>query len=301
MTRPSLLVPVLAALALLAAAPAAPAATSPSPDAASIEFELDASNGMFAHVEGFDDSITLSIGNRHSAASYIVEGESTKAGLKAQFGKLGMIDVTYRPTKTLNTSKPPPECKGEPWVESEGIFEGTIQFTGEREYVRVEATRAKGEMQVTPEWKCRNPKGPIRLPNTPPHRPRAKLKSKADVAMLTARARQCRCGLVSYAIRGRKGKGQSAFFASKLESTEGMEIGRVTYAKAGPAAFTFNHKAGTSTLDPPQPFTGTATFKRRPGRDLWRSTLRVPLLGADPLSLRGRSFRAHLARDLPGD
>lgn len=302
MRRPPLLVPALAILALLAAAPAATAATNPEPDPALIEFELDGSNGLYAHVEGFDDSITLSIGNRRGGAvSYEVEGESTEAGLKAQFGKLGLVEVTFEPTKTLDESKPPKQCKGEPWTHSEGLFTGTIQFTGEREYVRVDATRAKGRMNVTPEWKCPEREGPVRLPDGPPSRPRAKPESKADIATFSARSRQCRCGLSSFALRGRKGKGSSFFFATKVENREGMKIERATYAKAGPAAFTFNHKAGTARLDPPHPFTGTATFKRRPGRDLWRSTLRVPLLGADPISLRGRGFRARLARELPGD
>jgi hypothetical protein len=304
MKRPSLLVPALTIAALLAVAPvAAAAASSPSPDAASIEFELDGNNGLYAHVEGFDNSITLSIGNKHNVAFYIVDGESTKAGLKAQFGKLGSIDVTYRPTETVNTSEPPPECKGEPWVDSEGLFEGTIQFTGEREYVRIDATQAEGKMQVTPQWKCRNPKGPIRL--NPALRPSAQSpreKSKAEAAALYARNRDCRCSFRAFATRIPKETPWTTFSGGKLENREGMKIARIAFTeKASPSSFTFNHKAGTARVDPPYPFTGTATFKRRKGRDLWRSTLRVPLLGTDPVSLRGRGFRARLARQLPGD
>jgi hypothetical protein len=301
MGRPSLLVPALAIVALLLAVPGATAATNPEPDPAAIEFALEADNGMFVNVEGFDESITLSIGNIGSVVAYGVEGESTEAGLKAQFGKLGLVDVTFEPTKTLENSKPPKQCKGEPWTSREGRFVGTIQFAGEREYVRVDATRAKGRMDVTPEWQCPGGGWRAHLPDAPPPKPRARPEAKPDIATLTARSRQCRCGLVTFALLGRKGKGSSFFFGSQIENREGMEIERGTYTKAAPAAFTFNHKAGTARLDPPHPFTGTATFKRRPGRDLWRSTLRVPLLGADPLSLRGGGFRARLARDLPGD
>jgi len=303
MKRSSLLVPALAIIVLLAAAPVATAGKSPSPDAASIEFELDGSNGLYAHVEGFDNSVTLSIGNKHNAVFYIVEGESTRTGLKAQFGKLGLIDVTYRPTKTVSTSEPPPECKGETWVDSEGIFEGTIQFTGEREYVRIDAARAEGKMQVTPEWECRDPKGPIRLDTAPrPSAQSSREKSRDEVAALNARNRHCRCSFSAFATRLPKETPWTTFSAGKLENREGMKIARIAFTeKAAPSTFTFNHKAGTARVDPPYPFTGTATFRRRPGRDLWRSTLRVPLLGADPISLRGHSFRARLARDLPGD
>jgi hypothetical protein len=63
-----------------------------------------------------------------------------------------------------------------------------------------------------------------------------------------------------------------------------------------------NHAAGTASARPPHPFTGSATFKRRQhGRVLWRSTIRVPLLGVDPILLGGRGFKATLARNLPGD
>jgi hypothetical protein len=303
MTRPSLLALALAIGALLLAVPGATAATSPSPDAASIEFELDGNNGLYAHVEGFDESITLSIGNRHNVASYMIEGESTKTGLKAQFGKLGLIDVAYRPTKTVDKSEPPPECKGDPWVYSEGVFEGTIRFTGEREYVRIDATQAEGKMQVTPEWKCRNPKGPVRLDAAPrPSAQSPREKSKAEAAALYARNRHCRCSFSAFAIRAPGKSPWTAFSAGKLEDREGMKIARIAFTeKASPASFTFNHKAGTARVDPPYPFTGTATFKRRKGRDLWRSTLRVPLLGVDPVRLGGPGFRARLARELPGD
>lgn len=159
-------------------------------------------------------------------------------------------------------------------------------------------------MSVNPKWECPRRKGPVRAPGAPQPpttKPRAKPASKADVATLDVFSRRCRCGLFSFALRSRQGKGPSYIFGVKRENREGMKIERGTYAEGGPAAFTFNHKAGTARLDPPHPFTGTATFKRRPGRDVWRSTLRVPLLGADPVSLRGRSFRARLTRDLPGD
>jgi hypothetical protein len=63
-----------------------------------------------------------------------------------------------------------------------------------------------------------------------------------------------------------------------------MEIARATFASAAASAFVFDYEAGTATLRPPQPFSGHATFRRRPHADnLWRSTIRVPLLGADPL------------------
>lgn len=304
MKRPPLLVPAIAIVALLAAAPvaAAPTASPESRTIVSPEFELAGNHGFRAYVDTYDGGITLGIYRGAYFAAYEVRGEITEAGLKAQFGQLGSIDVAFEPTKTLNTSNPPKECEGEPWTRREGFFVGTIEFTGERDYVRIEAGRAKGEMSVTSEWQCPRKKG-ARPPSPPPtSSPRERAEAEEEPATLSAFSRRCRCAFAAFGVRDSHGRGVSFFSGSQFENREGMKIGRGTFAKTGASAFVFDHEAGTARVDPPQPFTGTATFKRRPhGRDLWRSTIRVPLLGADPVSFRGRDFRASLRRDFPGD
>ncbi|HKO37633.1 MAG TPA: hypothetical protein VJU14_04625 [Solirubrobacterales bacterium] len=301
MRRPSLLAPVLAIVALLVGAPSAPAAVAPQDRPASIQFELAANNGLDAHLETFDGKVVLEIERRNRIVSYEVEGEATEAGLKARFGKLGLIDVAFEPG-TTRTFKPPKGCKGEPSTFSEGLYVGTIQFTGERNYVRIEATRAKGTMSVSRPQECPKDRRSGRLQPLPRSSPFSSLQSaRGEEASLFVNSRTCRCFFAAYARPEDENRGSTLFLGAKLETREGMEIGRATAVEAGPSTFTFNHKAGTASVDPPQPFTGTATFKRRKGRDLWRSTLRVPLLGADPMSLRGRGFRAHLARNLPSD
>jgi hypothetical protein len=301
MTRPSLLVPALAIIALLAAAPVALAAVPPQDRLASIEFELAANNGLDAHLETFAGDVTLEIQGRNRIVSYEVEGEATEAGLKAQFGKLGLIDVVFEPGNT-RTFKPPKGCKGEPSTFSEGFYVGTILFTGERDYVRLEAARAKGTMSVSRPLDCPKDKGSGRLQRVPrPSLLGPLQRTEAVGASLSVISRRCRCFFGAYAIPGEKDRELTLLVGAKSETHEGMQISRGAIMETGPSAFTFNHKAGTASVDPPHPFTGTATFKRRKGRDLWRSTLRVPLLGSDPISLRGQGFRARLARQLPGD
>jgi hypothetical protein len=300
-TRPQMLVPALAIAALLTVAPAATAAVPPEAQPASIEFDLPANNGMEATLEASEGEITLEIGNRRSRVYYEVEGESTEAGLKAKFGKLGLIDVAFKPTKTIERAEPRKGCQGEARTNREGLFIGTIQFTGERDYVRIERTQVKGTMDVSPDWECSKPKAPKRLRDALlPSALGLREKSEPEEAMLQASNPRCRCSFLALALRDTKGQEASIFYGGKLENREGMEIIRTTAAVRA-SVFVFDHKAGTARVDPPFPFTGTATFKRRKGRDLWRSTLRVPLLGADPLSLRGRGFRARLHSELSGD
>lgn len=289
---------------LAAATPVATAA--PEDQSAEIEFNLPANNGLRAHLETFNGEVTLEIERKGRYASYEVEGESTEAGLKARFGKLGLIDVAFTPTKT-RTEEPPKGCKGPPSTWSEGVFTGTIQFTGERDFVRIEAGQVKGSLDVwrESEWRCPREKGPIRLQK--PSRPAGLLlgerpEAEREQASLGVSSRRCSCFFAAYAGRTRKGRGWSVFYGAKFEEREGMEITRATFARAGASAFVFDHEAGTARVKPPAPFSGKGFFKRRPkGRDVWRSRIRVPVLGIAPLSFRGRSFRANLVPVLPGD
>jgi hypothetical protein len=307
MIRSSLLVPALAIAALLVAAPVA---ASPTVDrvahfaSVDIELSLPADHGLHAHIANYEE-ITLEIERKGRLVTYEVPGEVTETGLKAQFGELGLIDVTFEPTKT-RTDEPPKGCKGRPSTLSEGLFVGTIKFTGEREYVRIETTQAKGRLNVwrESEWRCPRHKRPIVThgsPRPPALRSRQQSEAEKEPATLAAVNRRCTCFFAAFAERDRRGRGPSTFVGAQFEKREGMEISRVTSVEAGASAFVFDHAAGTAKVHPPQPFSGNGTFKRRPhGRDLWRSTIQVPLLGADPLRVGDPDFRARLVRALPG-
>ena len=287
--RPILICATIAFAALLTAT-GATAAPAREERPASIQFELPANHGLRATVEAGNGEATLEISDKAHLVSYKVQAESTESGLRARFGELGEIDVGFKPTKT-RTDEPPPGCSGIPGSQSEGVFTGTIEFTGERRYVRLDTARAKGTLSVwrESEWHC------------PRHRDRAEDSAEDEPATLSVYGRSCICffAAYSYAERGRR---QSTFVGARSEEREGMEIGRATIAETGASAFLFDHAAGTARVHPPSPFTGGATFKRRArGRDHWRSTIRVPLLGAAPLEFSGRAFRVRLIRDLPGD
>lgn len=303
MSRPSLLL-VFAIAALLAAVPVT-AAADPAPHEAEIEIDLPTDNGLQARIVNYE-KLDLEIKGKDSFVTYEAEGEATEAGLKVQYGKLGLIDVTFKPTKTLIFEKPPKGCRGKPTTVREGLFVGTIDFTGEREYVRIETTQAKGRMGVwrESEWQCPHHKRPIRFRHARRRRvfdARERVKRKRETATLGALSYRCGCFLLATAKRDGKGRDRSTFTGAKFEETEGMEITRATFAQAGGSAFSFNHKAGTARLLPPAPFSGGGFFKRRPhARDLWKSTIQVPLLGADPLDFGEPGYRARLVRELPG-
>lgn len=119
-------------------------------------------------------------------------------------------------------------------------------------------------------------------------------KGERESATLSAASRGCSCYFAA-GVHHRHSGGKSIFFGGKLEKREGMEIERGTKVRGPASAFDFDHAAGTATLRPPSPLSGHASFEASSsGRGLWRSTIRVPLLGADPIDTGGPGFAATL-------
>lgn len=292
MPRPTLLVLASVTLALLAPA-AAPAASPEEGTIVTVDLELKATNGLRAQLETSEDgTVTLELRRKDSLVTYEVKGEITEAGLKARFGRLGLIDVAFTPTKTLSSTEPSDGCTGEPRTLHEGIFSGTIDFTGERQYTRIEATQVEGSMSVISQWHCPEEQ-PTSFVNALRGSGTGEQKGEKS-ASLHVFSRRCLCAFYA-GVYYAKGQGRSIFYALQGERREGMEITRSTTARGGGSAFAFDHEAGTATVRPPRPFKGRATFERRPGDPgLWRGTIRMPFLGTGLLSPRGPDVRASL-------
>ncbi len=276
------------------------AASRPDPEVW-IEFELGAGQGLVAQLETYADDVTLTIIGHHQYVSYQVTGELSPSGLVAKFGELGEVSVTFSPTRTISSQQPPKGCKDEARTDREGIFSGTIKLTGEREYVRLDATEAKGEMLVMPNWHCDSRKGKNVVPSPPEIKHRASA-AREDVATLKASSRVSGGGFSAAAVRGPKGRNYTFFAGGLSEHRESMKILRLAALSAPTSTFLFNHAKGTASVHPPGPFSGSATFKRhRKGPPAWSGSLKVALLGADPIALTGPGYRASLVRDFPGD
>jgi len=256
-----------------------------------VKLGLQASNGLEAQLETSDKGmVTLELRRQDELVSYEVQGEVTASGLRVRFGRLGLIDVVFTPTVTLNSTAPSAGCTGEPRTLREGIFSGTIEFNGERGYTRIAASQAPGSMSVISQWQCPPEPTPFALAS----QGRFDGQKGEKSASLHTRGRRCRC-FFDAGVYYVKGQGRSIFSGVKVERREGMEIFRATAARAGGSAFVFDHEAGTATVRPPRPFSGQATFVDRPGgRDLWRGKIRMRLLGTPPLSIQGPGVQAGL-------
>jgi hypothetical protein len=288
------------ALATVSLAVPAGVASSAGPERGTVvrvDLELKASNGLRAHLENSEDgTMTLELRKKGQIVNYEVPGIATETGLRVRFGRLGLIDAAFIPTKTLNSTEPGEGCTGAPRTLREGVFAGTIDFTGERGFVRIEGPQAIGTMSVISQWEC--PEAEAMDPFAPSSRLLAKTsrdeKRERESATLLAGGRGCLCYFAA-GVHHRHSGGKSIFFGLALEKREGMEIERGTQVRGPASAFEFDHAAGTASLRPPSPLSGRASFKTGPrGRGQWRSTIRVPLLGADPIDTGGPGFAAIL-------
>jgi hypothetical protein len=283
---------------------AVPAAAKPASDPAHprVKIALAADHGLSARIVNNGHRVHLRISGHRQYAEYAVDGAVSATAVEARFGDRGEIAVEFSPTRTLETTKPPRGCVGEPWTTKAGFFSGTIRFRGERGFVKIEARRTKGTVEVTPSWACRRGAPFASASNAAAARGFEELEPEGDVATLAARAGDPRRGFAALAVRDPEEGNYTVFAAAKFEHREGMRIVRNTAAAARTATFRFDHERGTAVVSPPWPFQGSASFRRDPhGPDRWRGSLRVPLLGAGVLALTGADFTASLRRDFPSD
>jgi hypothetical protein len=297
--------PLVLVIAMVAASAAlwAGVASAAGPEGGTVvrvAMALKASDGFKVNLENSEDgTLTLELKRGGQGVAYAVPGHATAAGLKARFGKLGLIDVAFTATKVLNSTEPGEGCTGAPRTLREGVFTGTIHFTGERGYARIDASRASGSMSVISQWEC--PEAEATDPFAPDlGRPALASRAKSDEddsgVFLAASRRGCSCTFQA-GIGHRRGGGlRSIFFGEADEKRGSMKIRRLTEITGPASAFRVDRTAGTAVLRPPSPFSGRATYEKRAHhRGPWRSTIRVPLLGADPIDTGDPGFVAFLA------
>jgi hypothetical protein len=285
---------VLIALSLMAVAATAPGASA-SEWTDGVKFKLHTGGfdvSVESEVGGDEQKLLLSLYRHGELAIYEVPAEITSEEVKARFGSLGELDYTFTP------ARPPGPCD----ELFKGTYKGTFDFTGENDYVSIAADHAPGTLGPPKDCKGAGPRGRRAAAARP-----AVAEDEgpdADEATLTAATGHKLPADVLLAVQFEDERGRPRVFytAYHEEKEEGMLIARGAQVAAAPRTFTWDLSAGTARVAPPAPFTGSATFKRRPGkRAIWRGSLRVPVLGEGPTRLTGSSFKASLTEGTPFD
>lgn len=259
------------------------------------EFSVAGGNGYSIAVAGKGQQMTLIASRIFEIASYTVQGHATQRSMRARFGHLGRIDVEFRPSGSLTRRVPPGRCAGRPRITRFGTFVGTIRFSGEHGYTKVESTRARGSVYVHRKWRCE--------PERHGHEPSCLqgVGGPEESIVLGAESRSQRRGFVAFADRSREERGATAFMASSAERRGRMKVTRFAFASGIERTLVFDSGLSTATVSPPAPFDGSATFQRDAnGSTSWRGDLSVSLPGAPHTALTGKKFDASLVRPAVG-
>jgi hypothetical protein len=242
---------------------------------------------VYVEMEGPGNKLALTVVRHGASADYRTKPHFEGRSVRARFGRLGSLDLTFTPS-------PGKVQRCGTIVQSQGIFTGDFRFTGEHRYIHFDVHRIDGEH--TTAGSCSSGRLATDL-----RARRGRADAEARGATLEART----AGpwpldtIIAEVYRGVRGfEGVVAGF--RWERGEGMEVIRGAQIGIGRDRFRWDLDAGTASLRPPVPFTGSATFSRRPdGRARWSGSLRVPILGGRPLALTGPRFHAHLRAGTP--
>lgn len=285
---PTLVLALLAALLVGAQTTAAVAAAKHQPKLAfNVEVHLPKSHGFAVQVYSIGEKLGLEVAEvGHRSNFYEVPAFISEHRLKARFGALGLIDLRFKPTHVTKTGFSPGKgCHGCPLRTDRGVFTGTIHFDGENDFYKLNASRAKGRVEVSGFL----PGGEGRfVPEEEPGEFTAlDVKSKSEEFQ-------------AFAVRRPGEEGPAIFLAGAEEHQGAMRIVRGAGVLKGPApTFLVDPKAGTATVQPPFPFSGSATLANNPdGSKSWTGSLSVELLGVGLVSLIYPTFKASIAQNV---
>jgi hypothetical protein len=235
---------------------------------------------VFAEDNDGDQTAALSISRDWLTSAYLVPATITDDSVKAKFGNLGELNFHFGPKKGLR------KCLGVL------TFTGNFAFTGESEYIHIDADEAEGakvggEFEPCGDFEEEEGGGIVAVD---------------DSVHLEAVAGSFKHGsgrrVTVDEWRTRGSRRTVTITASQIEEKEGMRIGRGATLRTRAGSFRHNLKAGTATLKPPAPFGGWARLTPgRGGKGIWEGTLRVPTLSGGPITLTGSAFRAHFVEE----
>ena len=289
------LLALIAAFALAQDAEAKPR-TVKAPGGQEAGFSVRASNGYAVYVSNFAGEVTVFAGQKQgkNVVLYLADRRDYgERGFEAKLPGVGRIAVEFRPRGQAMPIPVPRSCSGRPGSEQKGFFVGTIELHGEHGFTEVTASRARGTVTRTYPQTCKLPRDRGKKDVEP------KTDDEPETAMLIATDRKA--GLSFSATRfdfgGDEGPAVLIFSAISFEERRGMTIFRMvrsfaplkTFSAAAPGA------PSTATVEPPAPFTGSASYSLGPdGSPSWTGNLSVPLPGGEPARLAGKRFESQL-------
>ena len=224
--------------------------------------------------------LTLIIARKGASATYSTPATVTPTRLEADLGALGRIAAEIVPSgskKALHS-----RCGGEiPEVEPR-LYRGTFEFHGEHGYTDAVATEVPEAIELFASVIC----------------PRAVGGEESGVGLPGARLRiVARHGDRRESLQLNKNGFRKAtlFSATLAERRDGILIERSVHGRRPAAAFDYDPFLRRATVEPPAPFSGSATFRRlATPANRWTGDLAVDFPGEPDVALTGPGFSAGL-------
>lgn len=250
--------------------------------------KVKASNGytvlVIASSERADGrgQVGLIVYGKHGSATYGAPATITATRFEADLGVLGRISLDVAPSgrkKTLHS-----RCEGESeslTVESQ-LYSGVFEFHGEERYADVSTATPHEYTRFPFFFLCGSS---ISGETSGAGLPGARLRLHA------------RSGSFRFDLQANKNRpgARTRFEVKTREKHQGISISRNRTLWVGSDAFDYHPLLRSATLEPPPPFSGSASFHRHARMaNRWSGNLTVDLPGRSDVPLAGTGIRATL-------
>jgi hypothetical protein len=282
----------LAALGL--AAPASAALRPPPPELAAgdliaytASFQLQGTNGYQIQFGGFSERLDgrgeISIGvarNRHAGvAFYSAPGIVSESFVKADLGPFGRVDLALHPSG--HQRKIHVACSRQSYTFEPATYEGIVEFRGEHGFTAAHATRTP-LVPFTSFCGAGGGYGESRGSGEPGAR-------LGGISFEHGRK-------LTFQVNKNHARGRVKYSAEIRERRHGISIYRAVGGYAGASAFQFAADLRTASLDPPLPFSGSASLTPNPNSvaPTWRGDLAVDFPGRSGVRLAGPGVHVNI-------
>jgi hypothetical protein len=296
---------VLVALALPAGALAKPGFYK-AKGISTEQFALRGTGGYRMEVAILNRQARVTLSKRIPRGSFVVNYSLHRRlppgpDLHFRIGDEGEMNLRFVPQGQPEETTPP-NCKGGPQVAEKGVLVGTVRFGGKDGFTRVEAHRVPVELGRSAPMICRH----------------IKPSSNVITVGLPAHGGEVPEGWVQLIVGSRPGSPQfgAALLEAEEEAIGGPELpiflASISRREGGSGVSSSAFLAGTSnnfripdsleppataTVEPPAPFSGSATFQlTSPHHAEWTGDLKVELPGYRRVRLTGPKLRSGLCK-----
>jgi hypothetical protein len=227
--------------------------------------------------------------------------------LRARFGSIGRVDLSFRPSGKTKVGHSAKHCRGRRPQTEYGEYYGTVSLRGEHGYFHLHAHTVTGTRSQTFRLSCARgqavkDKARSLYGYVAPNLGFSVSSAGGSIALLLAASRHDGRFVYLRAAHMQSANPGAEVQVGAVERAPGMAIGHGAVVEGGEGTLLTSlpgvHPA-TATLAPPAPFHGEANFvENGPTSHSWTGTLGVKFPGLD-LPLTGRSYGTSLCVESP--